>query len=145
MKPVRALSALTILAIWLAAQPTAGGLFSSSDNPSSDKEDAWRSGTMRSSSAKPATPSPLKQFGTGVATGTKKVVSGTVDVLTLRAFVPKKKPASGGPSGPTGYSASPKPKKKEPEKPWYSSLFHREEPKVPRTTGEWLELKRLDP
>ncbi len=67
--------------------------------------------------------------------GTKKFFGSVGDALTFKKSPPK----NTNPTNPWF-----KPPKEEPKPSWFSSIFHKEEPKKPSNPSEWIEQKRLD-
>ena len=68
-------------------------------------------------------------------TGTKKFFSNVGDALTLKKSQQTKTVT---PTNPWF-----KPPKEEPKPAWYSSLFHKEEPKKQSNPAEWISQPRL--
>ena len=81
-------------------------------------------------------PSALDKIGTG----TKNLFNKTGETLGLKKPQPKK------PQYATAKPPTIQPVKKDDSKSWLGSLFKPEEPKKPKTVGEWMTSgKRLDP
>jgi len=85
-------------------------------------------------------PSPLEKLDTEV----KRFFAKTGGLLKL------KKPAAKQPAYKRHYPWNRQPKSprlaQRPKPPsWFSSLFRREQPKVPKSLDDWMSLKRQDP
>jgi hypothetical protein len=68
--------------------------------------------------------------------GTKKFFNNVGETLSLKKSPTKKTTA---PTNPWF-----KPPKEEPKPPWYSQLFHKEDPKKSKNPSEWINQPRLD-
>jgi hypothetical protein len=68
--------------------------------------------------------------------GTKKFISGVGNALTFKKTAPPKT---------TGYPVNPyvKPPKEE-KSSWFTSIFHKEEPKKNKSPSEWMQQPRVD-
>ncbi|MFH1267407.1 MAG: hypothetical protein ABIK89_16915 [Planctomycetota bacterium] len=95
-----------------------------------------KSDKAKSSRNKGKQPSTMEQLGTG----TKKVVSTTTDLVTLKWLLPKKTPAK-----PDNPSVNQWRKKEPPKKSFFDFLSPPKEPPPPQTLGEWMAQKRLEP
>ena len=107
--------------------------------------DGWSLGNLvpfakshkdKSTRKKSSQPSAIQQLGTG----TKKVVTTTADIVTLKWLAPKKKPAE------PEYRWARKSRRAEPpKKSLLDYLLPPKEPPPPQTLDEWMAQERPQP
>ena len=107
--------------------------------------DGWSLGSLvpfakshknKSARKKSSRPSPIQQLGTG----TKKVVTTTADIVTLKWLAPKKKPAE-----PETRWTRRSRRAEPPKKSLLDYLIPPKEPPPPQTLDEWMAQERPYP
>ncbi len=109
--------------------------------------DGWSLGGLNPFASKAKSkPTNSKQPSTmqQISKGTKKVVSGTTDLVTLKWLAPKDEPQKS--SQPRLYDRrSVKRTGAESSPGLFGSLFQTKEPEQPKTLGDWMAQKRPEP